>query len=1381
MRHILVAVLFFTSFVMNAQTPVVKVDLNMSGRTELECNDPNYTAWIPDNATSISKTVNGVTFTFKMAGSNGTALKATWYKVGVQSPNYARLVCDGLYVDGGAAGAQIQLTITGLSTGTHSLMAFHNALDDPASYTFAPLDISVNGTTKVTGLAMSKRALTSTATQSSYLTFNATAGQSVVILYKAQTSGSQTMKNVYINGFELNTPNVKEQAKDPYPADGDFHANADAGSLIMSWTKGTSATKHIVYLGTDLATVTSATTSSTVYKGTQTTTTYTATGLYNLNTYYWRVDEVDANGVVTKGNVWMYRPRHIAFPGAEGYGRFAIGGRGGKVVHVTNLKDDGSAGSLRYAIETETGPRTIVFDVSGVIVVTSRLVCSDSYVTIAGQTAPSPGICLREAPLGLCGNDMITRFMRIQIGYGDPTTYDGMGLTGSNHSILDHSSINFAIDEQFSSRSGKNITVQNMLIAEALNAADHQNYPSGTEHGYAGSIGGDIGSFHHNLLAHNYGRNWSLAGGLDGNAYYSGRLQIVNQVVYNFGGRVTDGGCMELDFINNYYKQGAGSSINTYSLNIQHENTGLGMQRAYFAGNIFQLKDGSYYCDGTNNSCGRIESFSNGDYSKYTCFVSSQFSPTYVTTQSATNAFKVVLSDVGVTQPAQSARDIRLINETKNGTYSVTGSVTGKKGFPDREGDTGGFDAFASNTRGSSWDTDKDGLPDFWEIFYGSNKSSSSGDFSDANADADKDGYTELEEYMSWMAAPHYFLAYGGSQSIDLAAMFRGFGSSVAYSSSGATNGTVSISGTTAKFTASSCGFASFTLTATESGFSMSKTVGVFVESSPAGTCVSSTAKAPVVSITAPVTNTSKMVTATFALTATATDADGTIAKVEFYNGTTLLGTGTASGSTYTFNWTTSIVGAYSITAKATDNSGLTTVSSAITLSVVAGPATYVFVYDNLGNQAWTYTGNWTPAAIPTDIDTAVIRTGEVKISQDFGGVVKVEQGGTFRSMGYYTYANIQLLGGTIKVNTSNQTYGMNAAINVEEESTVMSGANPLTIFTLAGTITGSANLVKTGLGLVKLTATATSYKGMWYVAQDTLTVASASGLGQCGAIVDTAVLDIDVAVSTNSLTIMKGGKLNLDANLSVQAAVFDSLNIPAGTYTASNYPGFITGSGTLAVAKSVMVVGAPAAGVITLSSTAGSTFSWTDTTSAVVSSSATFAPAASGIYTVKASTSAGCAVTSAPVYTQLITLKKGWNLISMNLRPTDSSIATLFNGINANEIKTMDAFWRTGQLEAFNSLTTITPGYGYLVNMNSVGRFMVAGTPDLEGFQNLQGLQAGWQLIGCSFQSATPFANYFNSTNCSVVKNFNGFWVPDGTANSIQDLGPGEGYFIKR
>lgn len=805
------------------------MDLNMSGRSEAECNDPNYLPWIPDNLTTISKTVNGVTFSFSKIG-NGTALRATYYKAGVQAPYYARLGCDGMLVDGGNAGARIDLTISGLATGSHSLMTFLNAIDDPASFTFAPIDVYVNNSLSASNIVMSKRAVTTDALQSSYITFNATSGQNVVISFRAQTNNSATNKNVYINGFELNTPNVKNQSKNPIPNDGDLHANGDNGSTTLSWTAGSGATAHRVYFGTSLSSVVNATTSSSTYKGQQAGTSYTVSNLYDMDTYYWRVDEVTAGGIVTKGNVWLFRKRQLAFPGAEGYGRFAIGGRGGKVVHITNLNDSG-VGSLRDAVENQTGPRTIVFDVAGVIVLNSRLVLSDQFVTVAGQTAPGKGICIRTAPFGFTGNDVIGRHIRLRLGGGP--TYDGMGLTGANHSILDHCSISWTIDEAFSSRSGKNITLQKTFISEALNIAGHQNYPAGTAHGYAATVGGDVGSFHHNFLAHCEGRNWSLGGGLDGNAYYAGRLDFTNNVVYNWGHRATDGGAMEVNFVNNYYKPGAATSI-FYALSMDHENTGLGMQRAYFSGNVMPGK-----FDESTQTNGRRETFTNGDSKKYECFVNAPFFPNYVTTQSATDAYKSVLSDVGANQPQFDNHDIRVINEALNGTYTYKGSVSGYPGLPDKESDVGGYESYPTTTRPSNWDTDKDGLPDFWERMIGTSTTSAANDFSDSNGDDDKDGYTNLEEYLNWMAEPHYFVAYAGTQTIDLTAFFKGYSkTNPSYSVANSVNGTVTISGSTATFKATNCGFASFDLTVKDNAnATMTKKIGVFVESQTPGQC----------------------------------------------------------------------------------------------------------------------------------------------------------------------------------------------------------------------------------------------------------------------------------------------------------------------------------------------------------------------------------------------------------------------------------------------------------------------------------------------------------------------------------------------------------------
>ena len=332
-------------------------------------------------------------------------------------------------------------------------------------------------------------------------------GQEVVLRFKAREAEAE-QRAVYLNGVEIDTPDILRQAQKPAPADDDMHADADNG-LTLQWTPGKEAVKHHVYVGTDSLAVAQASTGDrTIYKGVQEQTGYALSDLYNLDRYYWRIDEEDASGDLTRGNVWSFSPRHLAVEGAEGYGRSAFGGRGGKVGHVSNLNDDGP-GSFREAITNDIGPRTIVFDVSGVITLKSRPTCSSRYVTIAGQTAPGKGICIKGAPFGV-GPDGICRFIRVRLGGGK--TFDGIGMAGADHSITDHCSISWTIDEAFSSRSAKNITLLHTLISEALNVAGHKNYEKGKGHGYAATIGGNIGSFHHNLLAHCAGRIWSMGG-----------------------------------------------------------------------------------------------------------------------------------------------------------------------------------------------------------------------------------------------------------------------------------------------------------------------------------------------------------------------------------------------------------------------------------------------------------------------------------------------------------------------------------------------------------------------------------------------------------------------------------------------------------------------------------------------------------------------------------------------------------------------------------------------------------------------------------------------------------------------------------------------------
>jgi fibronectin type 3 domain-containing protein len=737
------------------------------------------------------------------------------------------LTADGIKVASGDGGAQIEMRLSGLSAGSHTLLIYHNVWDNYTTNTVAPLKLSVNGTLVVSNLAMSVRVTNNMQAALSYLNLNAVAGQDMVVLIQSQNTA--TYNNVYINGFEIDTPNAKLQANTPSPANADEHVNADAGSLTLSWGAATSgAASHDVYFGTSSTAVANATRASAEFKGNQTSTSYPVSGLNSPLTYYWRVDEISASGTTTKGSLWYFRPRHLAFPGAEGYGRFARGGRGGRVIEVSNLNDSG-AGSLRDALTGNYGPRTVVFAVSGLITLSDDLTIdgNNPYITVAGQTAPGKGICVRNHCFGMSGaRDVIFRHLRIRVGKDSGETQNASGLAGVDHVIMDHCSVSWGIDEEISSRGARNMTLQRTLISEALNVAGHANYPAGTAHGYAASIGGDIGSFHHNLLAHCEGRNWSLAGGLDASGYFAGRLDIFNNVVYNWGGRTTDGGAHEVNFVNNYYKPGASSSY-FYALNAQYDDF-PGTQQYYFAGNVMPG-----HFQWSNQTAGRTASDGTGSVpTSYSPWVSAAFFPSYATIQTVTNAYKNVLSDVGCNQPVMDDHDVRVIRETIDGTYTYSGSVSGDPGLPDTTADVGGWEDYGTATRPAGFDTDHDGMPDWWEQIKGFNTNSASGDFSESNADPNGDGYTNLEDYLNWMAALHFDCTNGASLDVNLTRFTRGFTNrSPVYTVSTATNGTVTLAtSTTARFTASAGGNAlgSFTFVVTDAdGHSMTNPVGV--------------------------------------------------------------------------------------------------------------------------------------------------------------------------------------------------------------------------------------------------------------------------------------------------------------------------------------------------------------------------------------------------------------------------------------------------------------------------------------------------------------------------------------------------------------------------
>ena len=779
---------------LNAQ----KIDFNLPGKESQSLED-GYANWALGRTASGEDTFTGnegnaVSIKVEsVEGTEGNAVFCNWWKDGVT--RYSKLVSDGIYpiilgsdnnyTWSSSKPMGLKFTISGLSAGKHTLTAYHNNTDGKLSPSYPTVKVVVDGTTLQQGIAQTIRAEKTADAGMSHVQFQVTEGKPVVVEYISEPQEGTTYINtsVAVNALLFDQTNPKTQAANPQPAHQDFHADADSKSITLTWTPAQAATLHHVMVGTDAANLQQV--------GTTTQPQYTLQQVSNMNTYYWRIDEEDATGTRYEGEVWSFRPRHLAFPGAEGYGRFAIGGRGGSVYHVTSLDDnpsDPQPGTLRYGIVCEKGPRTIVFDVSGYITLKARLTCSDKYVTVAGQTAPGKGIILRGAPFGM-NSDGITRFLRIYRGYASTEEeqnrgLDGFGMAGADHAIMDHCTIAWTTDEGFSSRGAKSITLQRTMIAEALNCADHPNYGSGACHGYAATIGGGqgsgVGSFHHNLLAHCEGRNWSLSGGLTGGGAYDGAHDVFNNVVYNWGGRATDGGSHEINFVNNYYRMGEATS-QKYLLRLQLEGTGTGTQSAYVSGNIREEKSGTLTQDKLNTTY-RYET-SGGQVVNWEPFVTAPFFPSYATIESAEEALRNVLSDVGCNMPSPTAHEERIVQETLNKTYTYKGSKTGKKGLIDREADAGGYEEIGSETREADYDSDADGMPNWWEKLHGLDPQ-----VADNNSDANGDGYTALEEYLNWMAEPHYFIQPGASLSIPLSPLFAGYSQAALYSASAEDN-----------------------------------------------------------------------------------------------------------------------------------------------------------------------------------------------------------------------------------------------------------------------------------------------------------------------------------------------------------------------------------------------------------------------------------------------------------------------------------------------------------------------------------------------------------------------------------------------------------------
>ena len=472
-----------------------------------------------------------------------------------------------------------------------------------------------------------------------------------------------------------------------------------------------------------------------------------------------------------------------AFPGAEGHGRYVTGGRGGKVVHVTNLNDSGT-GSFREAVKT--GKRIIVFDVAGVIALKSDLKFADN-ITILGQTAPSPGITLRYYTVQPGSNNII-RFLRIRRGE-EKNINDGADATWQRNKtgiIFDHCSFSWSIDEVASFYDNNNFTMQWCTVAESLTNPGH----SKGAHGYGGIWGGKLASFHHNFVGHLMNRGPRFNGARYGwtgytnnkdydtykwkNTVQAENVDFRNCVMYNAQGTCYGGpGGGQINIVNNYYKAGPSQSLNSKTLNGIKVSVSSGKERGgqdritqvtvssssnsdkkhpefyemtsrYFIngnttettkGTITRNQDwkGVVYDKGTYTYNGEIYSADKKNFygdavahqtiDGVSCVKIKMDAPAptgEVTTHSAAESFSKVLAYSGASLYRDEI-DARYMEEAKTGTAKYKGSITQSPGIIDKVADVNGYTEanFGTATRPADFDTDKDGIPDAWEIANG--------------------------------------------------------------------------------------------------------------------------------------------------------------------------------------------------------------------------------------------------------------------------------------------------------------------------------------------------------------------------------------------------------------------------------------------------------------------------------------------------------------------------------------------------------------------------------------------------------------------------------------------------------------------------------------
>jgi pectate lyase len=414
-----------------------------------------------------------------------------------------------------------------------------------------------------------------------------------------------------------------------------------------------------------------------------------------------------------------------AFPGAEGFGAMAKGGRGGRVVLVTTLNDRGP-GSFRAAC-TARGPRTVIFRVGGLITLESPLEITEPYLTIAGQTAPGDGICLRSNVVKIMAHDVVVRFLRFRLGDVGKLESDAFSIyTPSRNVIVDHCSASWSTDETLSATGDiANVTIQWCLIAESLNRSSHHK----GAHGYGSLIHATGGlSLHHNLWAHHTQRNPRL-----GDNNYKPpfpTFDVRNNVMYNWGtmcSGLTDGD-LKVNYVHNYIRPGPSSS-NRKPI-VLRPDTATERVRYYVEGNHVEGRP-----ELTSNNADMFEPLEHNGRKLFSLF-NTPFTVAPVLTVPARDVYEAVLAGVGATVPARDAVDTRIVADVRSRTGRIIDSQQQVGGWPNYR------------TAGALTDSDDDGVPDAWESAHRMNPR----DRNDAQAVDASSGYTRLELYLNALA-----------------------------------------------------------------------------------------------------------------------------------------------------------------------------------------------------------------------------------------------------------------------------------------------------------------------------------------------------------------------------------------------------------------------------------------------------------------------------------------------------------------------------------------------------------------------------------------------------------------------------------------------------